>query len=125
MWTVDRILGAEVFASLKQVLEQRQEELLCELESPKKMTVMEKGEAEAAAAEFRGFCLFAEGLLSQGSPHEIAGSFHETAARKETLAKLRFPFRPSAPASFELTESGLAELRKAISSFGSVRPSSC
>ena len=83
--------------------------------------MIEKGEAEAAAAEFRGFCLFTEGLLSQGSPHEIAGSFHETAVRKETLAKLRFPFRPSSPSSFEFTENGLAELKKAISSFGSIK----
>ena len=40
----------------------------------RKTAVKEKGDAEPATVEFREFCFFTEGLLAQGTPHEIAGT---------------------------------------------------
>ena len=40
----------------------------------RKTAVREKGEAESATVEFREFHTFTEGLLAQGTPHEIAGT---------------------------------------------------
>ena len=104
----------------------------------------EKDEAEYAAAEFAGFCSFTEGLLTQGTPLEIAGSHKEASGylfsslvfsfvslpfcspfqvhtRHETLEKLKFPAEPSVqqPPSFDPTN--LDNLKKSISSFGSIK----
>ena len=40
----------------------------------RKTAIQEKGEAESAGAEFKGFHSFTEGLLAQGTPLEIAGT---------------------------------------------------
>ena len=56
----------------------------------------EKDEAEYAAAEFAGFCSFTEGLLTQGTPLEIAGSHKEASGYFSLLSSLSpvvsFPF---------------------------------
>jgi len=73
---VERQLG-EVFATLHSDLDQRHAQLLGEVDNSKKVAMKEKEEAEYAAAEFGGFCTFTEGLLTQGTPLEVAGSHKE------------------------------------------------
>ena len=43
----------------------------------RKSKVKDKEDTQSAAAELRGFTTFVEGLVAQGSPLEIAGSFQE------------------------------------------------
>ena len=73
---VENDLG-EVFAILHSDLDRRHAQLLGEVDNVKKVAMKEKDEAEYAAAEFAGFCSFTEGLLTQGTPLEIAGSHKE------------------------------------------------
>ena len=135
----------KAFTSLRADLDLRQVQLLGEVDNAKKVAMKEKDEAEYAAAEFAGFCSFTEGLLTQGTPHEIAGSHKEASehlfsslafppavslpfcslfqvqTRNETLEKLKFPSKLSVqqPPSFDSTN--LEHLKKAISSFGSIK----
>ena len=135
----------EMFATLHSDLDLRHAQLLGGVDNVKKVAMKEKDEAEYAAAEFAGFCSFTEGLLTLGTPLEIAGSHKEASAhllpflssfppvslpscsffqvqtRNETLEKLKFPAEPSVqrPPSFDATN--LEHLKKAISSFGSIK----
>jgi len=76
---VENDLG-EMFAELHSDLDLRHAQLLGDVDNAKKVAMKEKDEAEYAAAEFAGFCSFTEGLLTQGTPHEIAGSHKEASA---------------------------------------------
>ena len=67
----------KAFATLYSDIDLRHAQLLGDVDNVKKVAMKEKDEAEYAAAEFAGFCLFADGLLSQGTPLEIAGSHKE------------------------------------------------
>jgi len=134
------------FVALHSDIDLRHAQLLGDVDNVKKVAMKEKDEAEYAAAEFAGFCSFTEGLLTQGTPLEIAGSHKEASAylssllfssllshslfvppfpqvqtRNETLEKLKFPAEPSVqqPPSFDATN--LDNLKKAISSFGSIK----
>ena len=64
----------KAFATLYSDIDLRHAQLLGDVDNVKKVAMKEKGEAEYAAAEFAGFCSFTEGLLTQGTPLEIAGS---------------------------------------------------
>ena len=67
----------EAFDEIHAAADARCEELLGHVNQGKKATEQEREQAEYAAAEFGGFCVFTEGLLIQGTPLEIAGSFGE------------------------------------------------
>jgi len=135
----------KAFATLHSDIDLRHAQLLGDVDNVEKVAMKEKDEAEYAAAEFAGFCTFTEGLLTQGTPLEIAGShkeasgcisflfprpscltpflfpFSQVQTRNETLEKLKFPVEPSVkqPPSFDPTN--LGDLKKAISSFGSIK----
>ena len=64
----------QVCDSVVATVEQRRHDLKQQIDEVRKTTVKERNEAESASLEFREFCAFTEGLLSQGTPHEIAGS---------------------------------------------------
>ena len=70
----------KAFATLHSDIDLRHAQLLGDVDNVKKVTMKEKDEAEYAAAEFAGFCSFTEGLLTQGTPLEIAGSHKEASA---------------------------------------------
>ena len=67
----------KAFALLHSDIDLRHAHLLGEVDNVTKVAMKEKDEAEYAAAKFAGFCLFTEGLLTQGTPLEIAGSHKE------------------------------------------------
>ena len=67
----------KAFATLHSDIDLRHAQLLGEVDNVKKVAMKEKDEAEYATAEFAGFCSFTEGLLTQGTPLEIAGSHKE------------------------------------------------
>jgi len=135
----------KAFALLHSDIDLRHAHLLGEVDNVTKVAMKEKDEAEYAAAKFAGFCLFTEGLLTQGTPLEIAGSHKEVGypsfffpllqrnqnlifcfdpfqihTRNEALEKLDFPAQPSIhqPPLFDPTD--LIDLKRAITSFGSV-----
>jgi len=141
---VENDLG-EMFAELHYDLDLRHAQLLGDVDNAKKVVMKEKDEPEYAAAEFAGFCSFTEGLLTQGTPHEIAGSHKEASAyffspllfflqlshsllvplfqvqtRNETLKKLVSPAEPSVQQPPSFTPAKLHDLKKAISSFGCI-----
>ena len=64
----------QVFDSVLAATEQRRHEVKQGIDQLRKTAVKEKGEAEPATVEFREFRTFTEGLLAQGTPHEIAGT---------------------------------------------------
>ena len=66
-----------MFATLYSDLDLRHTQHLGDVDNVKKVAMKEKDEAEYAASEFAGFCSFTEGLLTQGTPLEIAGSHKE------------------------------------------------
>ena len=72
---------ATLFASIHAATDARQAAVLQEMQDKgdqlRKTAIQEKGEAESARAEFRGFQSFTGGLLAQGTPLEIAGT-HKT-----------------------------------------------
>ena len=69
---------ATLFASIHAVTDARHAQVLQLIQDKgnqlRKTAIQEKGEAESARAEFRGFYSFTEGLLAQGTPLEIAGT---------------------------------------------------
>ena len=69
---------ATLFASIHAATDARHAAVLQEMQDKgdqlRKTAIQEKGEAESAKAEFRGFYSFTEGLLAQGTPLEIAGT---------------------------------------------------
>jgi len=73
---VEKELG-EIFATLYSDLDLRHAQLLGDVDNVEKVAMKEKDEAEYAASEFAGFCSFTEGLLTQGTRLEIAGSHRE------------------------------------------------
>ena len=75
-----------MFASLYKELDARQERLIAQLDQGKERVLKEKREALAAAARFKDFCAFTEGLLAQGTPHELVGSYQMV--RESTLIVL-------------------------------------
>jgi len=87
---VENDLG-EMFATLHSDLDLRHAQLLGDVDNVKKLAMKERDEAEYAAVEFAGFCAFTEGLLTQGTPPEIAGS-HKEASGSLSLSL----FSPSA-----------------------------
>ena len=64
----------QVFDFVVATAEQRRHEVKQGIDQLRKTAVKEKGEAESATVEFREFRTFTEGLLAQGTPHEIAGT---------------------------------------------------
>lgn len=58
----------EAFDEIHAAADARREELLDQVHQAKKVTEQEREQAEYAAAEFDGFCVFTEGLLTQGTP---------------------------------------------------------
>ena len=79
----------QAFDSIVATTEQRRQEVIQGIDQLWKTVVKERGEAESATLEFREFRTFTEGLLTQGTPHEIAGS-HKMVRR--TLIFLLFSF---------------------------------
>jgi len=69
---------ATIFASIRAAVDAREAKIIGEMQDKRdelrKTTVKEKEEAELATFEFRGFHAFAEGLLAQSTPYEIAGT---------------------------------------------------
>ena len=69
---------ATLFASIHAATDARHAAVLQEMQDKgdqlRKTAIQEKGEAESAKAEFRGFHSFTAGLLAQGTPLEIAGT---------------------------------------------------
>ena len=64
----------QAFDSIVATTEQRRQEVKQGIDQLWKTVVKERNEAESATLEFREFRTFTEGLLTQGTPHEIAGS---------------------------------------------------
>ena len=50
----------------------------------------ERNEAESATLEFREFRTFTEGLLTQGTPHEIAGSHKMVSQHRKAVFHFSF-----------------------------------
>jgi len=77
--TEDKV--AEVFDSVVIAVEQRRAEVLQTLQDRddalRKTNLKAKEDAESTATEFWGYCNFTEGLLTQGTPFEIAASQSE------------------------------------------------
>lgn len=65
---------AAVFASLHKALDVRQEGLIAQVNQRKETVLEEKEVMETVMARFKDFRTFAEGLLAQGTPHELVGS---------------------------------------------------
>lgn len=72
---IDEVIDAVVASA-----EQRRIDLKQGIDQMKKTVVKDRGEAESAIVEFREFRVFTEGLLAQGTPHEIAGSHRMVSA---------------------------------------------
>ena len=82
----------QVFDSLAATVEQRRVDLKQGIDQLWKTVVKERGEAESATLEFREFRTFTEGLLTQGTPHEIAGSHKMVSPTHVLLLFLFFDF---------------------------------
>ena len=80
----------KAFATLHSDIDLHHAQLLGEVDTVKKVAMKEKDEAEYAAAEFAGFCSFTEGLLTQGTPLEIAGSHKEVRGSYVLFSSLLF-----------------------------------
>ena len=69
---------AKIFDAVVAFVEERRVQVLQQMQDKgdqlRKTAIPEKGEAESACAEFRGFHSFTGGLLAQGTPLEIAGT---------------------------------------------------
>ena len=69
---------AKIFDAVAASVEERRVHVLQLIQDKgdhlRKTAIQEKGEAESARAEFRGFHSFTGGLLAQGTPLEIAGT---------------------------------------------------
>jgi len=143
---------AKVFDAVAASLEERRVQVLQQMQDKgdqlRKMAVKEKGEAESATVEFREFRTFTEGLLAQGSPHEIAGTYKmvrlsvfplylvmllftpfslfcrcvviQVQARNETLEKLQFPKQPSVSPVFKFSSDNVDDVKRVISTLGSI-----
>ena len=81
----------KAFATLHSDIDLRHAQLLGEVDNVTKVVMKEKDEEEYAAAEFAGFCLFTEGLLTQGTPLEIAGSHKEASGYLFLFSFSSFP----------------------------------
>jgi len=80
----------KAFAALYSDINLRHAQLFGHVDNVKKVAMKEKDEAEYAAAEFAGFCSFTEGLLTQGTPLEIAGSHKEVRGSCVLFSSLLF-----------------------------------
>jgi len=87
----------KAFATLHSDIDLRHAQLLGDVDNVKKVAMKEKDEAEYAAAEFAGFCSFTEGLLTHGTPLEIAGSHKEASGCHYSLFSSSFPPAVSIP----------------------------
>jgi len=69
---------AKIFDAVVAFVEERRVQVLQQMQDKgdqlRKRAIQEKGEAESARVEFRGFHTFTEGLLAQGTPLEVAGT---------------------------------------------------
>ena len=68
----------KMFDAVAASVEQRRVQVLQQMQDKgnqlRQAAILEKYEAESATVEFREFHTFTEGMLAQGTPHEIAGT---------------------------------------------------
>ena len=82
----------QAFDSLAATVEQRRQNVKQGIDQLWKTVVKERGEAESATLEFREFRTFTKGLLTQGTPHEIAGSHKMVRPTQGTLLLFSLSF---------------------------------
>jgi len=121
--TVENEIAA-TFAELRAVLDAREALLLGELYAQgdllRKTASRDKDEVEFAALELRDFCSFTEGLLAEGTPHEIAMSRKQVRARGEALDSLKTKVATQATLEATIPAAKVATIKKAISALGSI-----
>lgn len=116
----------QVFTQLKTLLDERETELLGEIEKDRhhkeKEWIIQKNRLEASLRGLQDSLCFGERLLAEGSGTEIVSSYKPIAGRLETLANdmKKVPTPPATDKIVEFAEGerGVEDARKMIKGFG-------